>query len=162
MLNNILSLTKSLISIPSTKDNKKALNDVLDLALQEFGNFTIERFEKDGYPSALVYLQKTRPKKFKVILNAHLDVVAAKEEQFKPYEKNSRLYGRGAIDMKAAAAVEILVFKEMAKKISYPLALQLVTDEEIGGFCGTKYQIEKGLRADFVLAGEPTDFGDKQ
>jgi succinyl-diaminopimelate desuccinylase len=159
MLNKILPLTKSLISIPSTKDNKKALNDVLDLALKEVKDFTIERFEKDGYPSALVYSQKTRPNNFKVILNAHLDVVSGREEQFKPYEKDGQLFGRGAIDMKGAAAVEILVFKEVAKKVSYPLALQLVTDEEIGGFCGTKYQIEKGVRADFIIAGEPTNFG---
>jgi succinyl-diaminopimelate desuccinylase len=159
MLNKILPLTKSLISIPSTRDNKKALNDVLDLAIKEVKDFTIERFEKDGYPSALVYSQKTRPKKFKIILNAHLDVVSGRQEQYKPYEKDGKLFGRGAVDMKGAAAVEILVFKEVAKKVSYPLALQLVTDEEIGGFCGTKYQIEKGVRADFVIAGEPTDFG---
>jgi succinyl-diaminopimelate desuccinylase len=159
MLNKILSLTKSLISIPSTRYNKKALNDVLDLALKEVKDFTIERFEKDGYPSALVYSQKTKPNNFKIILNAHLDVVSGREEQYKPYEKDGKLFGRGAIDMKGAAAVEILVFKEVAKKVSYPLALQLVTDEEIGGFCGTKYQIEKGVRADFVIAGEPTDFG---
>ena len=159
MPHKILSLTKSLISIPSTRDNKKALNDVLDLALKEVKDFTIERFEKDGYPSALVYSQKTRPNNFKVILNAHLDVVSGTHEQFKAYEKDGKLFGRGAVDMKGAAAVEILVFKEVAKKVSYPLALQLVTDEEIGGFCGTKYQIEKGVRADFVLAGEPTDFG---
>ena len=107
----------------------------------------------------MIYPQKTRPKKFKIILNAHLDVVSGREEQYKPYEKDGKLFGRGAIDMKGAAAVEILVFKEVAKRVSYPLALQLVTDEEIGGFCGTKYQIEKGVRADFVIAGEPTDFG---
>jgi len=159
MPHKILSLTKSLISIPSTPNNKKALNKVLDLALREVKDFTIELFEKDGYPSALVYPQKTRPNNFKIILNAHLDVVSGREEQYKPYEKDGKLFGRGAIDMKGAAAVEILVFKEVAKRVSYPLALQLVTDEEIGGFCGTKYQIEKGVRADFVIAGEPTDFG---
>jgi len=129
MLNKILSLTQSLISLPSTRDNKKALNEVLDLVLKQVSDFTIERFEKDGYPSVLVYYGKSRPKNFKVILNAHLDVVSAKDEQFKPYEKDGKLYGRGAIDMKGAAAVLILVFKEMAKKVSYPLALQLVTDE---------------------------------
>jgi succinyl-diaminopimelate desuccinylase len=49
-----------------------------------------------------------------------------------------------------------LVFKEVADKVDYPLALQLVIDEEIGGFNGTKYQIEKGVKADFVIAGEST------
>ena len=33
----------------------------------------------------------------------------------------------------------------MANKVDYPLGLQLVTDEEVGGFNGTKYQIEKAL-----------------
>jgi len=60
----------------------------LDLALKEVKDFTIERFEKDGYPSALVYPQKTRPKKFKIILNAHLDVVSGKEEAKKVLKKN--------------------------------------------------------------------------
>ena len=38
------------------------------------------------------------------------------------------------------------------------MGLQLVTDEETGGFNGTKYQIDKGVRADFVIAGETTNF----
>ncbi len=159
MLINILNLSKKLISLPSTKTNPSMLKKVLDEALKEVKEYTIEYFEKNKMPSALVYFGKSRPKRFKVILNGHLDVVEAKEDQYKPYEKNGRLYGRGAIDMKAAAACEILVFKELVKNVNYSLGLQLVTDEEIGGFNGTKYQIEKGVRADFVIAGEPTDFG---
>ena len=62
------------------------------------------------------------------------------------------------MEMKANAACLIMVFKEVADKTGYPLGLQLVTDEEVGGFNGTKYQIEKGVRADFVIAGEPTNF----
>ncbi len=153
----LINLSKSLILIPSTKANLSMLKKVLNAALKEVKEYTIEYFEKNQIPSALVYAGKTRPKKFKVILNGHLDVVEAKEEQYKPYEKNGRLYGRGAYDMKASAAVEILVFKELAKKLRYPLALQLVTDEETGGFCGTKYQIDRGVRGEFVIAGENTN-----
>ena len=152
-----LTLTSSLLSLPSTKDNPKALKEVLKVAARELESYTIEWFEKDGTPSLLAYNSPTRPKRFKVILNAHLDVVPGNPSQFKPKIKDGKLYGRGAYDMKGAAAVEILVFKELAKKLPYPLGLQLVTDEEIGGFKGTKYQIEKGVRADFVIAGEPTD-----
>jgi succinyl-diaminopimelate desuccinylase len=159
MKNNLFNLIKDLIIIPSTKSNPQYLKQVLNQALEELKDFTVEYFEKEEMPSVLVYPQKKRPERFKVILNAHLDVVEAKPQQFKPYEKNGRLYGRGAQDMKAAAAVEILVFKNLAKKLPYPIGLQLVTDEEIGGFAGTKYQIEKGVLADFVIAGEPTDFG---
>lgn len=169
MLNQILELTKLLVSHPSTNTNPKALKSVLEEAikpLKENENLTIEHFEKNQKPSVLIYLGKTRPKKFKIILNAHLDVVGGKPEQFKPYEKGGRLYGRGVIDMKSAAAVEVLVFKELVEKVNYALALQLVTDEEVGGFDGTKHQIEKipsaheqGVRADFVIAGEPTNLG---
>lgn len=159
MVNKVLTLAEKLISIPSTKENPSYLRRVLALVEKELVGFTVEHFEKNCIPSILVYPYKRRPKRFKVIFNAHLDVVEAGGEQFKPYKKDDRLYGRGAYDMKAAAAVEILVFKELAKKLSYPVGLQIVTDEELGGFGGTKYQIEKGVMTDFVIAGEPTDLG---
>lgn len=159
MLNQILSLSKTLISLPSTTDNLEALNQTLEIAKRELKGYTLEEFTKEGTSSLLLYNTPTRPTKFRIILNAHLDVVPGKKEQFKPYEKKGKLYGRGTYDMKGAAASAILVFKELAKKLPYPIALQLVTDEEIGGFNGTKYQIEKGVRGDFIIAGEPTDFG---
>lgn len=162
MLTNILSLSKQLISIPSTKESPTDLKKVLEVAKKEVGSgFTVENFESKGVVSSLIYNAPKRPKKFKVILNAHLDVVPAKPEQYKPFEKDGKLYGRGTYDMKAAAAVEVLVFKEIAKKLSYPIALQLVTDEEIGGFDATKYQIDQGVRADFAIAGEGTNLAVK-
>ena len=96
-------------------------------------------------------------REFKVILNAHLDVVPGHKNQSVPYVKAGRLYGRGAYGMKAAAAAEILVFKALAKKLPYNLGLQLVTDEEFGGFDGTKHQLENGVRTEFVLVGEGTE-----
>jgi succinyl-diaminopimelate desuccinylase len=56
--------------------------------------------------------------------------------------------------MKSAAAAEILVFKELASKVRYPLGLQLVTDEETGGFNGAKYQASRGVRTECMIAGE--------
>ncbi len=159
MLEQILALSKQLISFPSTKDNTGVLFDVLDYAKGYLSGFSIEEFTKNNTPSILVHNQKKGEKHFKIILNAHLDVVAGTKEQFVPFIKSDRLYGRGAIDMKSAAAVELLVFKEVASQVPYPLALQLVTDEEIGGYFGTKHQINQGVRADFTIAGEPTDFG---
>jgi succinyl-diaminopimelate desuccinylase len=155
----LTDFAKKLISIASTRENNAQLHEVITCATEDLKGFTIEHFERDSVPSVLVYSDTVRPEKFKVILNAHLDVVPALESQFHPVEKDGYLYGRGAIDMKAAAAVEILVFKELAKTLSFPVGLQLVTDEEIGGFNGTKLQTEKGVRADFVIAGEPTNFG---
>lgn len=158
MIQTITSLTKKFISIKSTANNTKALDKVLDLALSYLDGYTIERFKSNGINSALVYNVKKRPKKFKIILNGHLDVVPGKKYQYIPKIKGNRLYGVGSMDMKANVACLIMVFKEMANKVSYPLGLQLVTDEEIGGNNGTKCQIKKGVRAEFVIAGEPTNF----
>jgi len=158
MLKNIVSLTKKFVSIKSTPDNTKALGKILELALSSLRGCTIERFTHNGVRSALIYKARRRPKKFKIILNGHLDVTPGKEHQYVPRIKGSRLYGVGSMDMKANVACLIMAFKEVADTVTYPLGLQLVTDEEIGGFNGAKYQINKGVRADFVIAGEPTNF----
>ncbi len=155
----MLKLINQLISIPSTKDNPQDLKHILEVANKELKGLKSKKFTKNNVDSLLFYNTPQLPKKFKVILNAHLDVVPGKPEQYKPIVKGDKLWGRGASDMKAAAAVEILVFKKLAKKVNYPLGLQLVTDEEIGGFNGAKYQSEQGIKTDFILAGEPTDFG---
>jgi len=158
MLNTIISLAKKFIFLKSTQDNKEALKEILDLALSNLEGHTIERFERNGIKSALVYNTKKRPKKFKIILNGHLDVIPGKQHQYIPQIKGNKLYGVGSMDMKANLACLIMLFHELANKISYPLGLQLTTDEQIGGFDGAKYQVEKGVRADFIIAGEPTNF----
>ncbi len=156
MLHNVLSLTKKFVSIKSTSGNTKALEKILELALSNLKNYSIERFKHNGIKSALIYNSGKRPKKFKIILNGHLDVVPGKEHLYLPQIKGDRFYGVGSMDMKASVACLVTVFKEVAGVVTYPLGLQLVTDEEIGGFNGTRYQIDKGVRADFVIAGEAT------
>lgn len=156
-MNNVLDLTKKLISVASTADNPSALEEVLKICKKELEGFNFKEYEKDGIKSLLYYNIDSLPKRFIFILNAHLDVVPTKDSYYKPQEKDGKLYGRGTYDMKTAAAAMLLLFKQLASRVNYPLGLQLVTDEEVGGFNGTKYQIEKGVKADFVIAGENTD-----
>ncbi len=158
MVNKIISLTEKLVSIKSTPADSKALEKVLMTALASVKEFSVERFENQGVRSALVYNSQKRPDKFKVLLNGHLDIIPGKEHQYIPFVKQDKLYGVGTMDMKASVAALLMTFKEMASKVNYPLGLQLVTDEEIGGFNGTRYQIDKGVRADFVVVGESTNF----
>lgn len=160
MKQQILDLSKQLMAVESVDSRKDKLQEVIDVAKKQLDGFTIEEFVNENKrPSILSYAGTTRPEKFKIILNAHLDVVSGNPDQYAGVEKDGKLYGRGAIDMKAAGAVEILIFKELARTLPYPIGLQLVTDEEIGGYDGTQLQIKKGVGADFVIAGEPTDFG---
>ncbi len=158
MLEEILKLSEAFIRLRSTAESKDKLDEILDLALSHLHNYTIERFEKGGKPSALVYKGDTRPSKFKVILNGHLDVVPGRESLYEPKVDKDKLIGVGSLDMKASVACLIFTFLSTVDKVSYHLGLQLVTDEEIGGFNGTKYQISNGVNADFVICGEPTNF----
>jgi succinyl-diaminopimelate desuccinylase len=158
MKERIVSLAQTLIAIPSDPNNKEALAEILERTTSAFPNLTVERFERNGTVSALVYKGSKRPKKFKLLLNGHLDVIPGKPEQYIPKVKGNRLYGVGAMDMKGNLAAMMCAFADMVDNVSYPLGLQLTTDEELGGFDGTKYQIDQGVRADFVLTSEPTNF----
>ena len=157
-MDDILKLTKGLISVPSVTGINEELAEVLRVAEKYLSGHNFTPFASNNTPSLLYSNKGTDAKEFKIILNAHLDVVPAKKEQFHAYEKDGKLYGRGAYDMKAAGAVMICLFTELATKLPYALGLQLVTDEESGGFDGTKYQIDQKIRADFTIVGEGTNF----
>jgi succinyl-diaminopimelate desuccinylase len=83
-------------------------------------------------------------------------VVPADPDQFVPRIVDGRLVARGAQDMKVSALVMALAFRTLAPGLPYPLGLQLVTDEEVGGYDGTRHQVQQGVRGDFVIIGEYT------
>lgn len=156
---SLLQAVQELIAIESTADNpaelRRALDFIAAMIWQACPDATIERFERGGKPSLLAYRGGTeRPKQFHIMLNGHLDVVPGKPEQFHPVIKDSKLYGRGVYDMKAACVVLTHLFCEYVNRVPYTLGLQIVTDEESAGRDGTLYQIEQGVRADFIISGE--------
>lgn len=151
---DLLPLAERLLGIRSTADRPDDLRRALDFVLDVVGpGFTVERFEAGGKPSALVYTGPRRPH-FRVIFNAHLDVVPGTDEQFRPRRDGHRLIARGAQDMKLSALVLASVFRDMAARLPYPVGLQLVTDEEVGGRDGTLHQLEQGVTGSFVVIGE--------
>lgn len=153
----LVDQTKRLIRIPSTADNPKALREAVEFVaniVKQCPNVTIERFEHNGKPSFLAYRGTVRPEKFDVILNGHVDVVPAPMQQFEPVEKDGKLFGRGALDMKGTVIVLTDVFCSMVNVVPYHLGLQIVCDEETGGYDGVRHQIDSGVCATFVVVGE--------
>ncbi len=153
----LIEKTQQLIAIPSTAANPVALRQAVEAIadlLKNCQNLTIERFEQNGKPSFLAYRGFVRPTKFDILLNAHVDVVPAEPSAFEPYIKDGKLYGRGALDMKGTAVVLANVFNEMVNVVPYALGLQIVSDEEVGGYDGVSYQIDQGVRSKFVVMGE--------
>lgn len=153
----LVEKTKQLIAIPSTADNPVALLQAVEsLAdiIKDRPDITIEYFNRHSKPSFLTYRGSIRPKKFDILLNAHIDVVSATPESFQPYIKDNKLYGRGALDMKGTAVVLASVFAKLVSEVPYALGLQIVSDEEVGGYDGVQYHIHQGVRSKFVIMGE--------
>lgn len=151
-LEEIIALTEKLIKIPSVSGNIDKSVEILQVVKAELADHKFTPFVSNAFPSLLYSNQNTN--KFKVILNAHLDVVAGEMSQYMPEIKDGKLYGRGSYDMKGAAAVMILLFNELAEQVDYPLGLQLLTEEELPEADGTGYQLSKGIRTDFAVMGE--------
>lgn len=155
---SLLQAVQDLIAIESTAENTAGLRAAYDYMVTfvraNNPDVTIEGFESNGKPSLLAYRGTRRPDNFHVILNGHIDVVPGEPAQYKPHVRDGKLYGRGVYDMKAAAIILARVFCEYVDKVPYALGLQIVTDEEPGGADGSLYQVEQGVRADFVICGE--------
>lgn len=158
MADDYLHLAQQLIALQTTPDQPAALRAALDLVEQRCAHLTIERFTHNQSSSLLIHNQTTRPQRFRLILNGHVDVIPGKAHQYQPIIKHQRLYGVGALDMKANLAVLVSLFTQHAPQIDAPIALQVVSDEELGGFDGTYHQITQGVRGDFVLSAETTNF----
>ena len=93
-----------------------------------------------------------------VLLHGHLDVVPARDGQFEPRIEGDRLIGRGAYDMKGALAAMMCAIKDVADA-GVRVRFVCVPDEEADDVenRSTDALVDEGLRADFVITGEPTD-----
>jgi len=150
---DLVALTSELIRFKSTKANPAELKRVIDYIERFFDGMdvTIKRYERKGKHAIVILPRGVR--KPKLLLCSHADVVEAEEKQFVPFRKGDRLYGRGAVDMKAGLAISLLLFK--AHYRTKKLGLMITTDEEIGGFDGVAKLVGK-FPAEFVVASEPT------
>ncbi|KAF0820513.1 Acetylornithine deacetylase [Bacillus sp. ZZV12-4809] len=154
MLENLL---KDLISINSS--SKEGANQAIEYCHQWLSGHDLPSriIENNGYKMAVCEIGSGDRT---VIFNGHVDVVSGKEEQFIPAEIRDKIYGRGAADMKAGVAAMMCAVKELKNMpIGVKIQLQIVSDEEIGGFNCSGYLAEQGYRGDFVICSEPTQLG---
>lgn len=100
-----------------------------------------------------------------LILNGHVDVVPPGHEDrwsgppFDPWVADDKVYGRGAVDMKAGLCSAIFAAKavqDAGVKLAGPLLIESVIGEEDGGV-GTLATIFRGYRAEGAIVMEPTN-----
>lgn len=108
------------------------------------------------------------PKRFRksLILNGHMDtVIPGGKSKLDPYSgsvRRGRLYGLGALDMKGSLTAYIYAIKaikDMGVNLDGRLTLAFVVDEESGACSqwGTRFLINKGIKAKAAIVGEPGD-----
>jgi succinyl-diaminopimelate desuccinylase len=94
-----------------------------------------------------------------VLLHGHLDVVPGRPGQFEPRVEGDQLIGRGAYDMKGAAAAMMLALHDLREQERVRVRLALVPDEESEEEedRGSDHLVQEGFVGDFAITGEPTD-----
>lgn len=153
----LVDLLKDLVAIDSsTKDGANKAVEYCSNWLTERG-LTVNLIKNNGYKMLVCEIgngDKT------LIFNGHVDVVSGNPDQFIPVIENGKLYGRGAADMKAGVAAMMCAMAElMNQDFGLKIQLQIVSDEETGGFNCSGYLAKQGYVGDFVICSEPTQLG---
>ncbi|MCL5111006.1 MAG: M20 family metallopeptidase [Chloroflexi bacterium] len=133
-----------------------------------------EHLDADGIPyevlparprvdSLVATLAGQRPGKT-LLLNGHVDVVPPGAnwtmDPFVGVFRDGRVYGRGACDMKAGVAAMLLAqlaLRRAGAPFAGHLVFTAVADEETGGELGTRFLLQRGLKADYAVIGEPSN-----
>ncbi|MCB9798381.1 M20/M25/M40 family metallo-hydrolase [Candidatus Nomurabacteria bacterium] len=122
--------------------------------------FEVHYFESNGFVSQVVSFKGVDWKDTDLLLNGHMDVVPAPDEDFDPRVDGDKIFARGTSDMKGGIVAMMYALRDigLAGK-SLNCALLLNSDEEIGGQNGAGYFVD-GLKAKskFVLVADGPQF----
>lgn len=144
MENEFLDLLKQLIRLRPVTSDISAINNTVDCLssfLEKKGVFCT-RENVDG--RNVLYASTRTDKIHDIMFNAHLDVVPAmSESQFEPYEKDGRLYGRGAGDCLGNV---VAIIRALLERKDYSASAIFNTDEETGGLT-TLAMVKRGYTA---------------
>jgi acetylornithine deacetylase len=160
-----LALTRELVSIDSRNPTlvpggpgERAVAERLAAILSDWG-FRADLIEAlPGRPGVLARIGGGDGGR-SLMLNGHLDTVGVDgmtHEPFAATERDGRLYGRGACDMKAGIAAMCAAAARAADHgLGGEVIIAAVVDEELESH-GTRFLIEAGVRAHAAIVTEPT------
>jgi len=161
----LLNFAQTLVRTPSVTGDESKVAGLVEIKMREFGYDKVFRDEAGNVVGVLL----GREDSLTVLLNSHMDTVAAKAIDA-PNDvriENGRLYGLGAADCKAGLAAQ--VFAGALLRLSLlPLKGNLVVaatvSEENGRSAGVQALMERtlpalGMKPTFAILGEPTGLG---
>lgn len=164
MTSPLLDLTAKLVSIDSTNPSLSSAGAgeaeiaafVADWCREQTPEVQI--IDADGRPSVVAIARGTGGGR-SIILNGHLDTVGVDgmADPFRPRVENGRMYGRGAIDMKASvAAMMVTLARARGMPLRGDVVMTAVADEEAYSV-GTQAVLDSGVTADAAIVTEPTN-----
>lgn len=133
----------------------------LEQQLRDIGCEPRRQTVRPGRDNLIAVYTPPTPPPFTVIFECHQDTVpvdAMTVEPFGAKVEGGKLYGRGACDVKAGAAVMLTAFARLVKEQpagSARVILAYTVDEE-HTFLGVQELVKQGLTADFAIVAEPT------
>ena len=165
----VRQLTEALISKRSVTPDDAGCQDLIRQRLDALG-FQCETLAANGTTNLWAERDGGRPGPL-FVFAGHTDVVppgplgAWGSDPFVPTERNGRLYGRGAADMKTSLAAFVVATEDFVaarSEFQGRLAFLLTSDEEGPATDGTVQIVnrfeQEGRRIDFCVVGEPTSF----
>ncbi len=168
--NDVVGIGKQLVSIPSVSGDEYEIMQFVKRWLEDRGIGYVETANDPKRPNIIATVGNPSEGPL-IAMNGHLDVVPVSDASSwntDPFEgvvseDGTRLYGRGANDMKTSVGVMMTMlnmFKDADLKGA--LSAHIVSDEEIGAEFGTRHvlaEIEAGNlpRPDYVFIGEGSE-----
>jgi len=164
-MSKTLALTEELIALSSvTPDDKGCQRRLIEL-LQPLG-FECETIQSGNVTNLWARKGKAQPL---VVFAGHTDVVPTgpleqwASNPFKPTQRDGKLYGRGAADMKTSIAAMVVATEEFLKDHTDhkgSIGFLITSDEEGPATDGTVVVCEelkrRGEQLDYCIVGEPT------
>lgn len=150
---DLFTLTKELMSVPSTSGEEEAVGFWLRDHLESLG-WTVELHKVSNNQNNVIATLNDTPR---VWLSTHMDTVPP---FIPPTEDDERIYGRGACDAKGIIAAQITAAERLRKEGVTDIGL-LYTVEEERASTGAKAANLHPLAAkcEYLINGEPTDNG---
>ena len=161
---HVVSLTRQFLRINTTNPpgNEEEAALFLEAVLKEAGIPSVIYRSAPKRANLLARI-KGRTNGKPIILLSHVDVVAAREDEwdvdpFGGEVRDGYIYGRGAIDMKSQTICQLLAFIHLHESGIVPerdILFLATADEEVGGTFGAEYMVKEvgELRgAAFVLS----------
>lgn len=148
----VIKICTELIKIPTENppSDTREITQVIGEMLAKVGAEVTYHTKEEPIVNIVAKIKGVSPGK-RLIFNGHLDTFPVGNkldwtvDPFGAIEKDERLYGRGASDMKGGVASSIFAFMLMAEFKEFwsgEIVLVLVGDEESGGDRGTEYLLD--------------------